>query len=385
MSFEWKLYARDNTGKIQGEIDEYTEATLTPAYCDVGSWQITINRASDQAVALTTPGWGIVARRAGATSNVFSGPITTRHHKVDTDSKTIQISGVTDEVWLKRRQVSPSPAESAPPYSVQATDDLSGVASTVLRHYADVNAGPGAIPTRRVPGLTIAADPLIGSSVAGSGRFEVLLGFLQGLATNGGIGFRVIQVGAGLQFQAYRGTDRTGTAKFSLGLGTLAGFEYESTAPTANYVYVGGSGEGTARTIKEVQDAGSVATWGRIEGEFVDRRDTADATQLAQSGTEALTQGTEQTSLQITPLEKAGLRFGIDYFLGDTVSVQIEGPGDGTIRDTLRSVEIHLTRDGPQTVKPSIGTARSTDVFRMSRTFRYVTTLAKRLTQLERS
>lgn len=382
MSFEWKLYVRDQNYRLQGEMDEYTEATFTPVYNDVGSWELLISRSSDQAVALTTPGWGIVAARDG--NIVLSGPIATRHHAVNADGGTIKISGVTDDVWLKRRLVSPSPSESVPPYTVQASDVRNGIASTILGQYVNVNAGPGAVTPRRVTGLTIATDPLIGATVSGNGRWDNLLEFLQMLAITGAVGFRVVQVGTGLQFQVYAGTDRTGTAKFSIGLGTLASYEYESTAPTGNYAYVGGTGDGTARVMAEYPDSASIATWGRIEANLVNASDTANTTQLQQAGTDALKQGAEQTSLTLTPLERDGLRFGIDYQLGDTVSVQIEGPGEGTIQDLLRSVAIHLTPDGPQTVTPSVGTARATDVQRMFRTFRAIKALGRRVTNLER-
>ncbi|OLE27969.1 MAG: hypothetical protein AUG44_08755 [Actinobacteria bacterium 13_1_20CM_3_71_11] len=384
MSFEWKIYARDQNYQRQGEIDEYREATFTPVYNDVGTWEIVIDRRSDQAAALTTPGWGIMLTRDGAASRpLLSGTIVQRHHVVSTDQSTITISGVTDEVWLKRRLASPSPSESTPPYTVQATDNLTGVASTVVRHYVDVNAGPSAVSARRVPGLTMATDPVVGASVVGSARWDNLLELIQPIAHDGGVGFRVVQVGAGLQFQVYQGTDRSGTIKFSIPLGTMAGFEYQTTAPTGNYVFIGGTGDGTTRVMQELNSSSSIATWGRVEGSLVNS-DTADTAKMKQDGNAALEQGAEQTSLSITPVEINGMRYGIDYFLGDTVSALIEGPGDGTVVDKLRSVSIHLTPDGPQTVTSSIGTARAADVMRLSRTFRYVTSLAKRLTILER-
>ncbi len=379
MSFEWKIYARDANFARQGEIDEYKSARLIPVYNDVGTWELQVDRRSDQAAALTTPGWGIVVTRTGASGAVFSGPIVSRHHVVSTSEQTITIGGVTDDVWLKRRLVSPSPAESAPPYS-QAYDAQTGTASSVLRHYIDVNAGPSAILTRQIPGLTIAADPVIGSSVSGNGRWDNLLTFLQTLATAGGVGFRIVQVGTGLQFQVYAGTDRTGTAKFSIPLGTLAGFDYQSIAPTGNYIYVGGLGSGTSRVFAEYPDSNSIATWGRIEGDFVDRGDTSDTAQMQSAAADAQARGAEQTSLSITPLERPGLRYGVDYFLGDKVSVQ----ADDLIQDLVRTVEITLTPQGPQTVRPGIGTARSADVFRQLSTFRTLAALAKRITNVER-
>lgn len=380
----WKLYTRDANLQRQGEIDDFTECQLKPVFNDVGMWSLTIDRRSSQAVGLTTPGWGIVAVRDGQT--ILSGPGRTRRHMVDGEKNQVTITGFTDDVWLYRRLVSPSPADASPPYSSQAYDVRTGRASTVLRQYADVNAGPGAVAVRRVPMFTIGSDPLVGKTVKGNGRWNNLLTFLQGLAVAGGVGFRVLQVGSGMQFQVYQPTDRTGTVKFSLGLANLEGFEYESEAPEANYFYVGGQGEGAARTILERPDSSSIATWGRIEGEFVDRRDTTDNTVLAQAGDEALVEGQEKATLSVTPIETPTSRYGEHYSLGDKVSVQLEGPArtpyaeSGQIQDVLRSVEINLTPDG-QVVKPAIGTPPRTDVLRLFRAFRQI---KSRVSQLER-
>jgi hypothetical protein len=384
MTFDWKIYVRDKDFNRIGEVDEYEDATLTPAYCDVGTWSITVDRRSSQAVNLCQPGNGIIAVRGGMT---ISGPYTHQLHTVDMDKNHLQLSGVTDEVWLRRRLVSPSPSESVPPYAAQAYDVRTGVASTVLAAYVNVNLGPGAIAVRRKPGLTIGVDPVVGASVSGNGRWDNLLLFLQGLATAGGIGFRVIQVGNGLQFQTYQPTDRTGSVKFSIDLGNLAGFEYESTAPEANYIYVGASGTGTARVLLEQPDSASIAAWGRIEGDFVDRRDTSDPTVLAQAATDALTQHSEQASLTITPTETPSSMYGANYGLGDKVTVLLKGPAaspysqTGRIQDILRKVEIKLTVNGPQTVRPNIGTASRSDLLKMIREMRSV---KKRLNNLER-
>jgi hypothetical protein len=385
MTFEWKIYVRDRFFNRIGEVDEYEEATFTPAWCDIGTWSIMVDRRSSQAVNLCQPGNGIIAVRNGVT--VLSGQYTHQLHTVDMDRNHVQISGVTDEAWLKRRVVSPSPTESIPPYTVATYDVRTGTASTVLAAYVNANLGPGAIAPRRKAGLTIGTDPVIGASVSGNGRWDNLLLFLQALAVSGGIGFRVIQVGNGLQFQTYKPTDRTGSVKFSIDLGNLAGFEYESTAPEANYVYVGGLGTGTSRVLLEQPDSASIATWDRIEGDFVDRRDTTDPTLLAQAATDALTQRGEQASLTITPTETASSMYGVHYGLGDRVSVLLKGPAatpysqTGQIKDILRRVEIKLTKDGPQTVRPNIGTASRSDLIKMIREMRSV---QRRLNNLER-
>lgn len=374
MSFEWKLYVRDKDNNRVAELEDYTQAILTPVYNDVGTWSVTLSRKSKQAAALTTPLAGIIATRDDTT--VFSGIATERHHTWNGTTDQVTVSGCTDDIWLLSRLVSPSPGESAPPYTVQAVDVRTGIASTVIRQYVNVNLGPGAVPARRKSDLTIGADPLLGASVRGEARWDSnLLEFLKPLAVSGGVGFRIVQVGTGLEFQVYQATDRSNTIKFSPDLGNLLAFDYSSQIPKANYAFVGASGTGTARIIKEYSDPTSIATWGRWEGQLVNAANTSDTTQIQQSGTEALVDGQEQASLSITPLETPTQRFGFDYFLGDRVTVQLEGPAatgyseSGQIVDTLREIVIRLDENG-QTVTPSVGTGDRLQIFRMFRVFR---------------
>lgn len=386
MTFEWKLYTRDQNYLRQGEIDDYEEATLTPILNDVGTWSLTLDRRSPAAVALVNPGWGITVTRND--SPIFSGIADTCQHTRDMDRNKLVITGFTDEQWLVDRTVAPSPAESGPPYVAQVADIRSGIASTVIRQYVDVNLGPGAIAPRRKSLLTMGSDPVVGVSVRGEARWDAtLLAFIQKLATTGGIGFRMVQVGAGLQFQTFALTDRSSTVKFSMDLGNLAGFEYSRSRPKANYIYIGASGTGTSRIVKEFGDSEAIAAWGRIEGPLVDQGSTSDPTQIAQTGTDALATNSEQVSLSITPVETANLMYGVHYFLGDTVTIQLEEDTatpysvDGQITDTLRQVTINLTPDGPQTVTPTVGTPSRGTIFKVFRAFQ---NLADRANNLER-
>jgi len=385
MSFEWKLYVRNDRNERVAELEDYSEATLTPVYNDVGTWSVRLSRKSKQAADLTTPGYGIIATRDDAV--MFSGIATERHHEWNGTVDQVTVSGCTDDVWLLSRLVSPSPGESTPPYTTQASDVRTGLASTVIRQYVNVNLAAGAVPARRKMDLLLAADPLIGASIRGEARWDSnLLEFIKPLAVSGGVGFRVVQAGTNLEFQVYQSTDRSSTIKFSPDLGNLLAFDYSSQAPKANYVFVGASGTGTSRIIKEFSDPTSITTWGRWEGPLVNAANTSDTTQIQQSGTDALVDGQEQASLSITPWETATMRYGFDYFLGDKVTVQLEGPAatgyseSGYIVDILREVSIVLNQQG-QTVTPSVGTGDRLQIFRMFRVFRQH---ARRLNNLER-
>lgn len=365
----WRLYARDAAGVRQGEISKWENAELVPRFNDVGTW--VLNVPADSYPDLALPRWGVEFVRDGEV--VLSGPITHRDRTFNHKENTLAIAGVDDNVILSWRVASPQPGTAAPPYNVTEYDTTTATASTVLRHFVDVNAGPSAVPARQWPGLTIAADPGVGSTILGRVRWQNLLAALQwfAAASSPQIGFRV----RGLIFEAYAITDLSATVKFSVGLGNLAEFSYSHDAPDANYVYVAGGGEGTARTIVERSDA-SIAEWGRIE-QFVDRRDTSDTTELAQSGDKTLADQAARSSVSITPIEGRGHAYLTDYNVGDKVTVTID---DTPIVDVVREVKITLDRSG-ETIVPGIGS--SSDQFASLRMFARLAALEGRVENLE--
>jgi hypothetical protein len=131
----------------------------------------------------------------------------------------------------------------------------------------------------------------------------------------------------------YAPEDKSGTVVFSLERGTLASFSYKRTAPTMTYAIVGGDGEGTARTFSEKANGSLQALWGRIEDDLVDSRNGNSAAELSQSADQALAEGAGTTSLSVTPIDLDTQRYGVDYMLGDKVTVLLDaiGPQDETV------------------------------------------------------
>lgn len=383
----FQVYVRDPNGNRQGQLDDFVDLEIIPAFCDVGTWTCKFSAQSRMASYLMTPNWGLTVVRNG--NVLMSGPTDVRTYTVDLTTNQIELSGFSDEVWIKNRNVHPCYMETDPPYTTQAYDAQTGVASTVFIHYVNVNLGPGAIPARQMPNLVMAGDAGIGSTVIGNGRWDNLLTFLQTLQqSSGGVGFKIVQENGGFTFYTYQTVDRSGWIKFSTALGNLAKFEYDSTRPTGNYFFCGGDGDGTARTIQESWDGDSVNTWGRIEGDFVSSSGTTNSTVLDQAGTNALSTGSEQASLNITPMESETMLYGEDYFLGDLVTVQLAQPVwtpsgiSGQVVAPLQKVDIHLASDGtPVSVTPMLGSSTKANILKLFREFRFV---KARLNNLER-
>lgn len=376
---EWTLYLRAPDLTRVGIIDDFQQVDAVPRFNDIGTWAVDLDSRVRHALTLTRPGYGIELVRDGV--SVMSGDMRFRQRIRDGRRSRILVSGYDDNVWLSRRLAHPEPSTAAPPYSAQDYDVRTGQASTILRQYVDVNAGPSALAVRRVTGLTLAADPLIGTTVTGRARWQRLVLLLQELALKGGgLGFHLRRSGTTRVFTVYQPVDRTTTVRFSTGLGNLAGYEYQAEAPTANYLFCGGGGEGTARTVREGQVPESVVDWGRIE-EFRDRRDTTDAGELDQEIAKTLDESAGRTGISITPIETARLRYLTDYTLGDKVTALLD---DEPIKELIREVRIKLTPAGPQQTLPEISSPGSPGIAEVMRIFRRLRAMDSRLTNLER-
>lgn len=365
----WKLYARDPSGLRQGQIEGWSDAELIPKFNDVGTWRVTV--PADYA-ALFEEQWGVEWVRDGEV--VLSGIYTSKERIRDATRDNLDLAGVDDNIWLAWRLMSPQPATSAPPYNVQIADVRTGVASTIILQYVDVNAGPSAIAPRQVPGLTMAADPAVGSTVTGRARWFQLLAGLRYLASisTPRLGFRI----RSLQFEVYQPDDLSAAVKFSLGLGNLPEYKYNVEAPGATYAIVGGGGEGTARTIVERYDGASLTAWGRIE-KFVDRRDTTDSTELQQAGDKLLVDQASRSGVSATPIDAQGRAYLTDYDVGDIVTVVVDGT---ELADIVQQVKITLDDKG-ETIVPGVGsTASQFDALRM---FSRLADIEERIRNLE--
>lgn len=374
---DYTIYCRRPDLTLEGQIDDFSTCELIPRFNDVGSWQLELDYRSRMAAALAQPGYGIEVWRRD-TDLVMSGPLIKFEREKRGDRNRLVVSGRDDNVWLQRRLASPQPATAAPPYSTTEHDVRTAVASTVLRQYVDVNLGPSAVVGRRVSGLTLAADPVLGPSITGRARWQNLLELLQGLAVaGGGLGFRVRKSGGGLVFNIYQPTDKSASVRFTEDLGTLAGFRYTREVPELTYDVIGGGGEGTARTIREAQDAAGLLLWGRIE-RFDDRRDTTVAGELDQDLAKNLAEGAERTGISIEPIDTVAQQYLTHYDLGDRVLAVVDGRA---VPEVIREVNIKLTPEGPQRVLPVIGSTGRNPVLAV---FTQLRKLGGRVRNLER-
>ena len=137
----------------------------------------------------------------------------------------------------------------------------------------------------------------------------------------GGAGFNWI-------FRTSGGVDRTASQSvnnrviFNTDYGTLRTAQAtDSDVTYKSLAYVGGQGQGAARTIRTVYDGASAPTSRLRKEMFVDARDLSANADLDSRGALKLSQNYFQIFLDASSLAVSSVVFGIDYDLGDTCTV----------------------------------------------------------------
>lgn len=353
-----RVYVRNSTLARIGQVTDYTSLTVVPRFNAIGAISMEVSADSDSAPLLVEGNGLIVKTAAGKT--VLSGPIRTpdwSRSSSDSGGGKLTVGAISDDEVLARYTCWPTPtaaigSQVASVYKI----DVASV-ETGMRNLVNLNAGPGALASRKNALLTLAANGLHGTALVREvNQFDNLLTVLQDIASAAGLGFRVIQVGAGLQFQVFEPDDLAGTARFSFGLGNLTDASYSTTAPTCTRAVVVAGG-GTSPRVCAVYDQPDPLFPGLVIEQFIDQTsvDTASvdlAAQMDQAGAEALANGAGQGSLSISPVDIPKLMFGRDYNVGDTVSAQLR---DGAwYTDVVREVTLASTA-ADSTVKATVG------------------------------
>jgi hypothetical protein len=273
----------------------------------------------------------------------------------------------------------PAPASAWSAQPATARQISATNAETIIRTLINENCGPGAQVARRIPNFTLAAPAGVGTSTSVNTRFEGLLATCRRVAIDGGgLGFRTRQSGAQIVFEVYAPVDRTASARFSSSLGNLRSVRYKRSAPTVTHALVTGSDQATPRAYVEVADTAAAAAWWRVEQLVNGSADNNSAGELTQDGTEALAGGSAPVELATVTVDTDGLRAGVDFGLGDRVTVAL--PTGVEVIDLVRSIHLQATPASGEHVTSLIGSPEATTDPQM---VRIVRELSRRLGRVE--
>jgi hypothetical protein len=324
LTLEVRNANRERVGQLIGA--DLVGAQFILRFNNVGSWRLKIPATSNLVEDLRTPGYGIIL--TGPDGVLFSGPVMSAKlvQSQDDIEGSWEIEGADDTIILQERLAYPDPSSADVANQTVTNDIRLGEAETVVKGYVDANlvSGPS---VRLVAGLSVATDQSRGDIVRGNARFKNLQELLYDLAQSGGIGYEIRQNGTNLVFDVYEPVDRSGSVRLDIENNRLRSSEYAYAVPGLTRAIVGGAGEALDRLFREVNTTESSAaevSWGRRIEQFVDDRGSQEIDQLDQKGLEALVdEGKTRVSMSVTPSDAITMLYGVDWGLGDTVTVVV--------------------------------------------------------------
>lgn len=155
--------------------------------------------------------------------------------------------------------------------------------------------------------------------------------------------------------------DKTPYIIFSKGQGNVLSIRRTKTAPEANFIQIGGSGDGADRVFAYSGDEPSRTVYGDREGfrSFSGfKRDTGtshttEIQELKAQLYDELRKATSQTTIEADVIDKDGMRYHYDWFLGDKVRVQTPLGNDDVI---IREISGTVDANG-ESIQVRLGTA----------------------------
>lgn len=320
--------------QLIAEVTKYASLQIPRSWSGNSTLELRINRYIKGANELLR---GRIIFPHGRTDKAF----VIRHKEIELDE-----NGKATENWIIRAPSLKSwiAQRITYPPSHTAQDNKQSDAETVMLHYVANNATTPVDVSRKIPDLVLAPNQHRGETVSWNSRYKNLAEELAEIGTLAGMGWNVeIDLEAKKYvFRVLEGLNRTSEqtvnppATFSPEFGTLQQLQYvESDLDYQNVAIVAGQGEGVDRRIIEV---GTQNGFDRYEL-FVDARDIEEETQpeegnpvprppaeieadLVNRGNQKLAEHEQEIYLEGQTLPKSRLIYGVDYDLGDMVTLQ---------------------------------------------------------------
>ena len=315
---------------------------------DVSTFSLDID-GDDYLSSRFEKGWRVVIQDEGM--QLLAGQPNHMGRDSKSGAQDVVLSGTDDMLWIRNMITLPDPTSKADEQSQSAYYKASGAAGTLIYDLVRKHSGQNARAEYKRR-LLVESPGAVGKSLQLNSRFKTVLEELQSLANPSDLVVRMQQddsqqltvmsttIGRDLS-RAIRMTERND----GLGDWSLA-----EDAPQLTQVLVAGQGEGADRTLKLVP--GNANEWDFWGLQFQDRRDTDDVADLIQAGEETLEEGRAKSTISVEVQETTTKRFGRDFWLGDTITVQL---ADKTrITDKVQVAEIDFGPEG-RTVKLTLG------------------------------
>lgn len=341
---DYIVEVRDVNFVRQGQIaPEYLDVMYTEVFRSVGKWTLKLPTGHPLLPVVKAKGSGIIITEI-TSGKVFSGRMQSCVLSQDAEDPdgTWVASGVDDNVIAAASVAYPDTANAANAQTA-AYWTITSDGEDIMKRLVNFNIGPAAIASRKYPWLSYTTNLHRGATISSSLRFDLLADAFTAIGIRANLGWRFYQSGAGIVFDVYTPSDKSATVRLDIRNGGLESTELGYSAPTATQVLVLGQGEGADRTVLPVTTTASLAeatAWGLRWEVSKDERNTDVTTELQQAGEEILTeQGSTINSLKVVPSDTPNQRLGVDWFLGDIVTVLIDGsPATSTVTEVATAI-----------------------------------------------
>lgn len=324
------LYVLDADRNTIGVYDRAESVIWSRRWCECGEFEV-YAPLDAEAAALFLSGT-YVARD----DDPMVGVIESVSTETDEDEgRHLTVSGRCAKCLLERRVI-------------WGQQTFSGTAEQRVRSAVLANAVEPDDPDRAIPGLRLGDYAALGSEADSQATGDNLMEAVSGWLSADGLGWSVeLDADRSLVLSVLEGVDRsegqseTPRVAFAPDLDNLVSSEFElDTAGSANVALVGGEGEGADRTYAT---AGAASGLERRET-FVDARGTSSTVDegelgadeylavLADKGRSELAGKAPKRVFDGVISDGGVFALGVDYFLGDIVSVRDSAGISGTTR-----------------------------------------------------
>lgn len=399
-----------------GEIDEWISLDFTVRLAQEGIWQLLIKDGTRQA-SLIEKGGGIVIWQDGVDKPVLSGQVDSFQKywtKVQhTGPGSLYIAGKCHNSLAYRRLAFPDPSRAvdkqyqAPRFQRLVPSDVA--MARIIWDELSQAFGPGARADRQVPGIHFGDAPPssgspMGPTVADWFQFDEIGSKLEEWFKAKKVAYRFIYNPAEqrVDLDIFQPRDLSKTVRFSPELGNLRQYIWTLNAPRVTRAIIGCAGEKAERYYYQKVNTSAEEEWGMSVERFIDRRDIqlkvntstgepvkADENMTAAEVADALKSVEDAAdaefadrggdgNFQIYPIDTPDCAFGKHYFVGDIVTVSVDGV---EYSDVVREVVISVDDGGnAQDISPKIGQQGTGEPLNLYRT---VSEMQRKLRRLE--
>lgn len=333
------IHIYDTTGTRRLVLDGWEYSEYTQRVSDPWNHLIRINVSiEDERVDFfretMTRDWIIEMHRTSAFGTrelIYEGFNRTIVDQIKQDGSVVFTLYGTGYLDLVKRRI------VVPPVG-QENSEKTGVSGTIMGQFLDEQAINPTDTARKLSGLSLGTTTGIGGNAAYAARYTNLFTVISRLAEQGGVDFGISKgavVGTFIfDVRTLWGTDRS--------VGNLGGnpptiFDVAfnnmeipilslNGSDEVTFVYIGGQGQGTARTIRTLEDtaASAISPWNRQEA-FVDARNESTNDGLDTHGQAYLNDHRYIERLTFNIEQTEGTQWLRDWELGDIITARYGG------------------------------------------------------------